>query len=445
MNPKGPDGTAANQKAPAKSSEQGTPNENSEVRGGRWRRGRKTTLTTVLVVIGLVLVATGLGLGTARAIASLSGGPTSTSTTTVATGATGNTGSGVTAGASDGANTEQSGAPEIPQGGGAGRGFGAYNALACRDTNHCVAAGADASGHGVVGTSADGGSAWLNRRLPAGSPALGAIACANAVHCVAVGQGAILHSSDGGSTWSMQAPPVAQTTLTAVTCPSALSCLAVGASISPAASAYVGRILQSSDGGSTWSIDSVPANTLGMGAVTCLTALHCIAVGGGILTTADGGQTWQVGTVAGGTGVLRAISCSSATTCVALGPNPAGIQSPTAPAIAIMTTDGGTTWTSVSMPPASAALARVTCAAGGPCYAVGPVPPGTLAVPAYSSSDGGHTWQAAPSPGGLTDIADVACPSPTACMAVGHRGSQPAVGRQVNGVNSATDLSVAAP
>ena len=218
-----------------------------------WGWMRRSTAATVMVVLVVLVLAAGLGLGAARALASSGGGtaPSGPTTTTAPTaGTSGNSGNSGTAGpgaSPNGANSEESGAPLILSGAGFRPGYGAYNALACADSNHCVAVGADANGHAVVGTSTDGGSSWADQNLPGGSPVLGGVDCADAQHCVAVGQGAILTTSDGGTSWAMQPPPVPETTLVDVACPSS-TCLAAGASTNPTGP-YVGQIMRSTDSG----------------------------------------------------------------------------------------------------------------------------------------------------------------------------------------------------
>lgn len=282
-----------------------------------------------------------------------------------------------------------------------------------------MAAGADATGRGVIGTTIDGAASWRNETVPAGTPALIATACPNVTHCLAVGQGAILTSVDGGSSWMMQPPPTPKTTLLGVTCPSVTICLSVGAAVNPTAGPYAGQILRSTDGGTTWSVQTLPVGTLAMAGVACPTATRRIAVGGGMLTSGDGGQSWQIATVPDGTGVLRSISCATSLVCVALGANALGVEDSNAPAFAIMTSDGGQTWSNVPMPAATASIDGVTCAPLGDCYATGPNPAGSLSA-MLSSSDDGMTWSPADLPGGLTSISGLACPArpPVSALAV---------------------------
>lgn len=396
-----------------------------------------------MTIAVIVVLAAGLGLGTSKAIASLSGGSSDpTGGQTPPTGTTGNSGS---AGAgSDGANTEESGAPVIYQGGGAQPGFGAYNAIACGDAAHCVAAGADATGHGVIGATTDSAASWHSKPLPAGTPALIATTCTDITHCLAVGQGAILTSANGGASWKMQPPPTPKTTLMGVSCQSATACLSVGGSVNATGGPYNGDILRSSDGGTTWSAQKLPPGTMAMAGVNCLTSTRCIAVGGGILTSDDGGQSWQVATVPGGTGALQSISCSTSLVCVAVGANPLGASDSSQPAFAIMTANAGQSWSNVPMPTATASIDGVTCAPQGNCYATGPNPAGSLSA-MLTSGDEGMTWSPTSLPGGLSSISGLACPTTTTCISVGRAGQLSGVVRTVSGVSTLVTQPVVAP
>jgi photosystem II stability/assembly factor-like uncharacterized protein len=106
----------------------------------------------------------------------------------------------------------------------------------------------------------------------------------------------ILLSTDGGSTWSIQTS-VTNNPLNGVTCPSPSTCVAVGGILG-----RPGTILLSTDGGRTWSsrpTDTTQTYTLEQ--VACPSPSLCVAVGGfrelftneaAILRSTDEGNTW---------------------------------------------------------------------------------------------------------------------------------------------------------
>ncbi len=319
------------------------------------------------------------------------------------------------------AGPDQSHAPAFPTAGGGQPAFGDFNALTCASSTRCFAVGVDDQGNGVASTSSDGGSTWDSLTLPTGTPVLDAVACADASHCIAVGQGAVAVTTDQGSQWSLEPLPLANTTLIGADCPSTSLCVVAGVTNNPTGP-YAGAVLRSTDGGTTWQSATVPPGTLGIGDVACPTSTDCIAIGASLLVSHNGGATWSSTTVPGGTGPLRSISCSSATQCVAIGANPQGLQDPAAPAVAVETSDGGDTWTSLSLPAGSAPLNEVSCSTGTQCVAGGSSPTPGGAAPLFQSSDGGVTWtQDASPPPDISAIAGLSCPAANQCAIVGRQ------------------------
>jgi photosystem II stability/assembly factor-like uncharacterized protein len=326
----------------------------------------------------------------------------------------------------------QANAPTFPVSGGEQPGYGNFNGLTCPDATHCVAVGADNHGNGVASLSSDGGSSWSNLTLPKNSPVLNAVACADRSHCVAVGQGAIVVTADEGTTWSVEALPTADTTLLGANCPTASVCVASGIVDNPTGP-YDASVVRSTDGGATWQAATVPAGTYGIADIVCPTATDCLAVGASILVSHDAGATWTMTTVPGGTGELRTVSCASSTQCVAIGPNPQGLHDSSAPAIAIETTDGGDTWSSLSLPAGTATLDQISCSSATQCLAGGLSPTVGQPAPFYQSNDGGGHWtQATSTPKALSAIAAIACPDANHCAVVGRQTD----GKAATGVSS---------
>ncbi|MBV9661611.1 MAG: exo-alpha-sialidase [Acidimicrobiales bacterium] len=382
---------------------------------GRSRRAKAATVAVSAVVAGLAAFAGSQMLGGSTVhTASGSGGPAAQ----LGTGA-------ISGGVTRLGGTAQAQAPSVVAsgGGGLGPGHGAFDAITCVSATKCLAVGAGSDGSGVVGVTIDGAATWSAPKVPAGTPLLDGISCGDSSHCVAVGQGTLLVTADGGSTWAYQAPPTAQTTLLGVACNSANSCVATG--VSPNRTGpYFGQMVRSTDGGATWSVVVLPAGMLGLGSVSCPTTTFCVAVGVTVMVSNDGGQTWVQRGVNGGMGALSSVSCADGLHCVAVGANPQLIVDPKAAAFGIATTDGGNTWTRITLPAGSATAQTIACSTDGACLAAGPAAAqgGTANL---QRLDPTGAWSSEAAPSGMTDITGVTCRAPGSCVAVGVQGHQP--------------------
>ena len=129
-----------------------------------------------------------------------------------------------------------------------------------------------------------------------------AVSCApsastTSVTCVAVGDdggqiASIIESSDGGSTWSAATPPAGVTSLSAISCPSASICYAGGGS----------GIMKSEDGGFSWTVQDSAFPTQ---SISCFTIDECTAVGGVAIVQTTDGSTWVRQTPPNGHDVLN--------------------------------------------------------------------------------------------------------------------------------------------
>jgi hypothetical protein len=162
---------------------------------------------------------------------------------------------------------------------------------------------------------------------------------------------------------------------------------------------------------------SVPAVHGGLGAVTCITALDCWAVGQAGSENAEGGPpliehyqggAWLVEATPAisGSGGLWAVACVSAHDCVAVGWgfDSRGSQVP------LIEQYEGDAWTPARVPPGGAgpgisALYGVACVASGDCWAVGDAGPNDAAVLVRHPNRG---WRALPLVGGA-QLLGVAC------------------------------------
>ncbi|MDA8343146.1 MAG: hypothetical protein M0007_13120, partial [Actinomycetota bacterium] len=79
----------------------------------------------------------------------------------------------------------------------------------------------------------------------------------------------------------------------------------------------------------------------------------------------------------------------------------------------MVSTDGGTTWTSQSVPIGISSVEYVSCAAADVCVATGQQASGGTAV-ALTTTDGGSAWAEHPLPLGFSP-STLACPSVSVC------------------------------
>ena len=88
-------------------------------------------------------------------------------------------------------------------------------------------------------------------------------------------------------------------------------------------------IIKTTDGGSTWDIQTLPSD-IQFDDVACPSTTTCYAVGssaddnGSIVATTDGGTTWTDQTPSSGNGTFFNVACPSATECFALKQGTAG-------------------------------------------------------------------------------------------------------------------------
>lgn len=151
-------------------------------------------------------------------------------------------------------------------------------------------------------------------------------------------------------------------------------------------------------------------------AVACMDATKCLAVGadasgvGVVSASSDGGSSWSNVTVPAATPTLNAIACGDASDCVAAGQG-----------TLLSTHDGGSSWSQAASPTADTTLLGVACTATRVCLASGvsPNPGGPYWGQLLRSVDAGTSWTAISLPMGTLGIGDVTCPTVSLCIAVG--------------------------
>jgi hypothetical protein len=368
--------------------------------------GRKAV---VITAIGLTLVlASGLvafAATDAPATSAQSASGTTTSTT-------------IGGSPSKGANSGS----QIPVPGGAALGAAGYNDVSCISSTNCVSVGAGATGQAAIGLTSNGGTTYqAATTVPSGTPDLRADSCVSGTLCAAVGGNDIITSIDGGQSWTAHVLNAPELNLLGVVCPSTSLCLASGEN--EQVSSPQAEIYRSTDQGTTWTLASTPPQVVGIAAMACPTASTCIAVGSAVLVSSDGGATWAPVGVTGGIQNLNSISCASATTCVAVGPNPEGPFTHSLPADAIVTTNGGSSFSNLTLPPYTASVFEISCSTNLTCLASGAEGTGQSGAAFAVSSDGGATWSTPTPPPDFVGVAGISCVSDGTCVLVGSTTS----------------------
>jgi hypothetical protein len=253
-------------------------------------------------------------------------------------------------------------------------GRASFSRVACSDASHCVAGG-DAGADGAkVAVTSNGGASWSEASLPYYySPlvAIGSVACVPGGTCYATAfmtkySGELVYgSANSGRTWSLDT--VVDNEPDAMTCLSSSSCLAPGAIPTSEGISFPAASQATRNGWASSYTGSFPKNTMEPVSASCMSLSLCYAAGiGGLLATTDFGRTWKALSVQGLES--NAVSCASSTTCVTGGSSSGAAQ------YVAETVDGGHSWTrtTISTFPSSDDMLIVTlaCPGLGHCIAI---------------------------------------------------------------------------
>jgi hypothetical protein len=196
---------------------------------------------------------------------------------------------------------------------------------------------------------------------------------------------------------------------------------------------------RTTDSGANWVTVTNGVSGLGLNAVSCADAFNCIAVGGqmrgghlnaanNFLVTTDGGATWTSGTLPNLNAYITSVSCVDpqhcwATTALGIGGT----------STIIATSDGGGSWANLNWttPPlpvggtalVGAQLNAISCTSINDCLAVGQATYTTTLSPPLASQgvvsttdNGGLSWHSQLV--SATDLTSISCPHASECMAV---------------------------
>jgi hypothetical protein len=306
-------------------------------------------------------------------------------------------------------------------------------AVTCVSATRCWAVGSTVGGGGAPNGAAliattKGGTNWIAQPIPPTTGYLAAIACSTPSQCVAVGQGQgnqgiAITTNNGGTSWGPATVPAGIGDVTTVTCGSDRRCMAIG-SLSSGDVALV-----STTAGATWTqAGTLPGGITGASGVSCIDAQHCWATGhstaGSVVSTSNGGSSWTTLPIPPGSGFLNSVSC---------------VQGPTDQSGAVPGSGSAPTGqVTVPTSPTSAAPSTTsTLAVGVPgvrCAVVGSTAnTQNLARTGhglvFTSSNGGATWTSQPTPASVAELFGVSCIADDTCVAVGSTiASSPASG-----------------
>ena len=305
----------------------------------------------------------------------------------------------------------------------------------------------------VVEVSHDGGGHWQQLLAPAGAPKLIGLHCLSADNCVAIGGTigfsamtySMVTTADGGQSWTTLPIPGTSVGGGLLSCATSSACVATYSVPGPRGQGSEYVAYMTSDGGHDWSASAFPS-TFSPDALECSRGGQCIAGGykatlaqeksgdlgpAAIVYSTNGGASWTEVTVPSGGSNIDTLSCANANNCMA-------IETGASKSSVLVSDDGGETWTaSPSGMPAGVRLNSVSCPTASDCWVSGSrtIHAARQAV-VYSTQDGGASWgnESLPTVGGLTlgVVGAISCPRAPGCFAVANVPSPSSVfGQQV--------------
>lgn len=294
-------------------------------------------------------------------------------------------------------------------------------AVTCATASKCwgvgstVGSGGAPNGAAVIAT-ANGGKSWLNQSIPATAGYLADIACSSQLQCVAVGQGqsnqgVSIFTTNGGATWAQSPVPPAISDMTAVSCNSDRRCMAVGALITGNAA------LVSMSAGATWNqVGTLSNGAVGASGVSCIDDQHCWVTGhtaagtnqvaGALVGTSNAGTTWVSLPIPPGSGFLNAVSCV---------PGPADSVG-SLPGSQVTVPTSTPTPPTTSLPTVGVTGVRCTVV-GTTAHTQGVARTGHGLV--FTTDNGGGTWASQPIPPSIAGLSSVSCVADYTCVTVG--------------------------
>jgi hypothetical protein len=207
-------------------------------------------------------------------------------------------------------------------------------------------------------------------------------------------------------------PPV--NSLDALDCVDSARCWAVGSTVGAAGTPNGAAVVATTDGGSTWTLQPVPATVAYLSGISCSDQRHCTAVGqagqtangqGAIITTADGGATWQAATLPAGVLDVTAIACQADRRCIATGSTASGTT-------ALVSVSAQTGWVERgTLPPTLSGATGISCLDSQYCWVTvhSSIDVDHVAGAVAMTTDGGFTWAATAALPGVGYLNGIVC------------------------------------
>ncbi len=268
----------------------------------------------------------------------------------------------------------------------------------------------------------------VSTSYPPSISAIDAISCATSSVCAIASinsnnLGQVLFTTDGGSSFSSDSMPTGIGQLNSISCPSSTTCIAVGTDPTGGSAVAISTI----DGGSSWTSETIPSNVGSLNSISCPSTTFCIAVGENssssgysAISSNNFGSSWTNDNLSSSIAGLSSVICISSLDCVAVGGTFLSNGS------VDVTTNGGTSWSQETVPSGISYLSTIFCLPTSNCIAFGSNSSSTGPV-AISSSDLGTTWAVDTLPASIFSISSSSCFSSTSCFAVGQSTSNTSV------------------
>ena len=289
----------------------------------------------------------------------------------------------------------------------------ALEGISCPSDNLCMTVGLnDSASAGVVLTTHDAGATWDEVPPPAGAIVVSSVACPSATDCTVIASDGTTfwsaRSTDFGRTWEREGDlPAGLQDAGGLSCLGGTLCLVNGFTATTTGHGQ-GAIVLSIDSGATWTAADVPAGTGLLQSAICITFTSCLAAGttsttvsavvpakGAVLESDDGGQTWTRTSRSNSIDDVYGVDCPSPRVCVMVGTKWIGTP-PVGTGAVSQRHDGKTAFTASTTAYTPLPLTALACPSVRTCIAVGG---DTLARIALGSGGGGGETGTGTSPG----------------------------------------------